>query len=119
MNDWINERRLVIVTESLRTDEIVVLRVCDEGGRSEERDVGVWSGEEERTAEQNWLIDWLIDVDGGDNDGNWVGPGGAERSGEESECVEDADYDGFNELTAEGDKVVSLEQLRRKERRKE
>jgi len=33
-------------------------------------------------------------VDGGDSGGNEVGPGAAERSGVELECVEDADYDG-------------------------
>ena len=33
-------------------------------------------------------------VNGGDNGRNGPGPGGAERSGEESECVEDADHDG-------------------------
>jgi len=47
--------------------------------------VGVWRGEE-GTAEKK--------VDGVDNGGNGVGPGGAERSGEKSEYVEDADYDG-------------------------
>ena len=26
--------------------------------------------------------------------GTWMGLGGTERSGEESECVKDADYDG-------------------------
>jgi len=42
---------------------------------------------EEGTAEEK--------VDGGDNGGNGVGPGGAKRSDEVSECVEDAaDYDG-------------------------
>ena len=33
-------------------------------------------------------------MDGGDTGGNRGGPGGAERSGEESERGEDVDYDG-------------------------
>jgi len=32
--------------------------------------------------------------DGGDSGGNGDGPGGAERSSEESEHLEDAEYDG-------------------------
>ena len=40
--------------------------------------------EEEGTTEEK--------LDGGDNDGD--GPGGAERSGEEPERVQDADHDG-------------------------
>lgn len=42
--------------------------------------------EQEETAKEK--------VEGGDNGRNEDGPGGAERSGEESECVEDADYNG-------------------------
>ena len=59
----------------------VVLRARDEGGRSGEGDdVGLRRGEEEEgTAEEK--------VDEGNNGGNGDGPGGAERSGEESEYV--------------------------------
>ena len=42
--------------------------------------------EEERTAKEK--------VNGGDTGGNWDGSGRAERSGEEPERMEDADYDG-------------------------
>jgi len=42
-------------------------------------------GEEERTAKEK--------VDGGDTGGHGDGPGGAEISGEETERMEDADYD--------------------------
>ena len=41
--------------------------------------------------------------------GNGDGPGGAEGSGEESERVEDADYErslGFNESTAQGEQSM-------------
>ena len=69
---------------------------CDEGGRSGGDDFSMWRGKEEGTAEEK--------VDGGDNGRNGVGPGEAERSGEKSECVEDADDDGlgFNESTTQG-----------------
>src|SRR6218665_2280525 len=85
-----NERRLVIVTESHKTEDDV-FRARDEGGRSGERDdVGVRRGEEEeRTAEEK--------VDGGDSGGNEDGPGGAERSGEKPERAKDADYDVRND----------------------
>jgi len=46
----------------------------------------MWRREEERTDEEK--------VDGGDTGGNGDGPGGAETSVEEPECVEDADYIG-------------------------
>ena len=78
-----NERRLVIVAESRKTED--VLQARDEGGLSGEGDdIGVWRGEEDEGTTEKKV--------GGDNVGNGDGPGGAERSGEESECVEDADY---------------------------
>jgi len=76
-------RCLVIDTESHKTEDDV-FRARNEGGWSGEGDdVGVWRGEE--TAKEN--------VDGGDSGRNGDVPGGAKRSGEESERVEDADYD--------------------------
>ena len=81
-----NERRLVIVIESHKTEDDV-FRTRGVGGRSGEDGVGVWRGEEEEgTTEEK--------VNGGDNGGNRDRPTGAEKSGEESECMEDADYDG-------------------------
>src|SRR6218665_65746 len=79
-----NERRLVIVTESHKTEDDD-FRARDEGERSGERDgVAVRRREEERTAEEN--------MDEGDAGGNGDEPGGAERSVEEKELMEDADY---------------------------
>jgi len=80
-----NERSLVIVTESHKTEDDD-FRARDEGERSGERDdVSVRRREEEeRTAEEN--------MDEGDAGGNGDEPGGAERSVEEKELVEDADY---------------------------
>ena len=80
-----NEGRVIIVTESHKTEDDV-FRARDEGGQSGEGDdVGVWRGnEEEETTEEK--------VNGGDPGGN--GSGRAERSGEEPERVQDADYDG-------------------------
>lgn len=58
-----------------------VLWACEEGGWSVEgNDVGMWRREEETAKEE---------VDGGDNGVNRDGPEGAERSGEESKCVEE------------------------------
>jgi len=81
-----NERRLVIVTESHKTEDDD-FRARDEGERSGERDgvdVRRREEEEERTAEEN--------MDEGDAGGNGDEPGGAERSVEEKELMEDADY---------------------------
>jgi len=80
-----NERRLIVVRESYKTED-VVSRARYEGGRSGERDdAGTRRWEEEWTAEEK--------VDGGDTGGNRDGPGGAERSDEEPESVEVADHD--------------------------
>src|SRR6218665_2436308 len=83
--DMGNERRLVIITESYKT-EYDNFRARDEGERSiEGDDVGVRRREEkERTAEEN--------MDEGDAGRNGDEPGGTETSVVEKELVEDAVY---------------------------
>ena len=60
-----NERRLVIVTASHKTEDDV-FRARDEGGRSGEDDVGVQRGEEENSTTEE-------KVDGGDTGGKGMG----------------------------------------------
>ena len=85
-----NERRLVIVAESHKTEDDD-FRARDEGERSGERDDDVdvlrredEEEEEEMTAEKN--------MEEGDAGGNGDELGGAERSVEEKELMENADY---------------------------